>query len=60
MYIKQLSFLVVIIASLVATVGAARADQADDVYAVAARHYSSGRWELAAEELKRVLDDFPD
>src|SRR5690606_8459403 len=38
----------------------ARADEGDDQYAVAAAHYSGGRWKLAAEEFQTLVDDFPE
>jgi TolA-binding protein len=34
------------------------AGAADDQYAVAARHYERGRWELAAQEFKSFLRDY--
>jgi TolA-binding protein len=35
------------------------ADPADDQFAIGARHYSRARWELAVEEFKTYLDQFP-
>jgi len=37
-----------------------RGDEADDQYAVAARHYEAARWELAIDELTSFLTAFPD
>ena len=37
----------------------ARADEADDQYAVAAGHYAQGRWKFAAEEFETFLARFP-
>jgi cellulose synthase operon protein C len=36
------------------------ADTAEDQYAVAARHYSAARWELAVEEFRAFLGSYPD
>ena len=36
------------------------ADSAEDQYAVAAAHYSAGRWELAVDEFTTFLNSFPD
>jgi TolA-binding protein len=36
------------------------AGAADDQYAVAARHYSRARWELAVDEFTTFLDQYPD
>ncbi|NQU24695.1 MAG: hypothetical protein HQ567_25720, partial [Candidatus Nealsonbacteria bacterium] len=38
---------------------AARADEADDQYAIAAGHYGQGRWKMAVEEFRKFLDGFP-
>jgi TolA-binding protein len=38
----------------------ARAGPAEDQYAVAAGHYNQKRWQLAAEEFRRFLADYPD
>ena len=40
--------------------GPAWAGPADDQYAVAAAHYSHGRWQLAAAEFRVYLDQFAD
>jgi TolA-binding protein len=47
--------------TLIATVwtGAARADEADDRYTVAAAHYDQGRWKLAVEEFQGLLTAYP-
>lgn len=49
--------LVVLIAGKVAT---ARADEADDQYAVAAGHYAAQRWALAVDEFQTLLKEHPD
>ena len=38
---------------------AARADEADDRYAIAAGHYGQERWKMAVEEFRTFLDAFP-
>lgn len=38
----------------------ARADEADDRYAVAAGHYAQQRWKFAAEEFRTFLKEYPD
>ncbi len=40
-------------------VSRARADDADDQFAVAAGHYKHSRWKLAATEFTAFLDDYP-
>jgi TolA-binding protein len=37
----------------------ARADEADDRYAVAAGHYARKRWQFAAEEFRTFVDQYP-
>jgi TolA-binding protein len=51
------SLLAFVMVALVAGAHAARAEPADDQYAVAAGHYAQGRWELAVEEFERFLKD---
>jgi TolA-binding protein len=41
------------------TAGGARADDADDRYAVAAGHYDQARWRLAVEEFEGFLAAYP-
>ncbi|HTQ38607.1 MAG TPA: tetratricopeptide repeat protein [Pirellulales bacterium] len=36
------------------------ANEADDLFDVAAGHYSSKHWDLAAEEFRQFLSDYPD
>ena len=48
---------VVLIAGRSAT---ARADEADDQYAVAAGHYAAQRWALAVDEFQALLKEHPD
>ena len=38
----------------------ARANEADDLFAVATDHYSAKRWDLAVEELRKFLREYPD
>ncbi len=38
----------------------ARADSAEDQYAVAAGHYSAERWEMAVDEFRALIKDHPD
>ena len=51
-------FLIFLIAAMPAR-SIARADQADDQYAVAAGHYQAKRWKLAAEEFLDFVKKYP-
>lgn len=54
---------IVVLAALVApAIGArlARADEADDRFAVAAEHYRAERWRLAADEFSALVANHPD
>ena len=42
------------------TATAATAETADDVYAAAVKHYSDGRWQSAADEFTRFLQQYPE
>jgi len=55
--VSRLLSAVVLASAFVA--GAARANQADDQYAVAAGHYAARRWELAASEFGAFLGGHP-
>jgi len=39
---------------------AARADEADDQYTVAAGHYAAQRWAMSVDEFRKLLHDHPD
>ena len=52
------SLFAVIALALAIVAPAARAEPADDQYAVAAGHYAQGRWQLAVDEFSRFLKDF--
>jgi cellulose synthase operon protein C len=51
-------FLILMICCAVAP--AARADQADDQFAVAAGHYTAKRWQLAIDEFRTFLREYPE
>jgi len=38
----------------------AKANEADDQFAVAADHYSAKRWDLAVEDFRKFIQDYPD
>lgn len=51
------------IAFLLLALGAVRsapADEGDDQFAIAARHYQHARWQQAADEFRTLLSHFPD
>ena len=52
--------LVVTLAVGAAIATAARADQADDQFAVAAGHYDRQQWKLAVEQFQTFLQKYPD
>ncbi|MBX9791515.1 MAG: tetratricopeptide repeat protein [Pirellulales bacterium] len=52
------SLFAVVTVALAIVAQAARAEPADDQYAVAAGHYAQGRWQLAVDEFSRFLKDF--
>ncbi len=45
--------------AVLSTVSPARADDADDRFAVATGHYAARRWKLAVEEFQTFLDKYP-
>ena len=55
----SVSVALVVALAAVLTARSLRADPADDQYAVAAGLYSREDWDLAAEEFKAFLDDYP-
>ena len=52
-------FLAVVAAATVSLTARSLAGEADDQYAVAAAHYDQGRWQLAVEEFRAFLRDYP-
>jgi len=58
--IPRASFVVLVAVLAGPWFSVALASPADDQYAVAAGHYARQRWDLAAEEFQRFLDDHPE
>jgi len=52
--------MIALLALLGGLVRPARADEADEQYAVAAGHYAVKRWKLAADEFRTFLSEYPD
>jgi len=46
--------------ALAVSLPTARAGTADDQFAVAATHYAKSRWQLAEEEFRKFVDQFPE
>ena len=57
--IRQILVLVFVAAAAVVAERAARADQSDDQFAVAAGQYDRYQWKLAVEEFRTFLDKYP-
>lgn len=60
MSLHRESCLAVLLLAVASAAAPTRADEADDRYAVAAGHYSQGRWELAVTEFQTFLQRHPD
>ena len=60
MYATHISFRPLPILLAVSFAVPALAGPAEDQYAVASEHYSQHRWQLATEEFRTFIDEFPD
>jgi cellulose synthase operon protein C len=58
-HIRQFGALL-LLASWLGPAMLAAADQAEDLYAVAAGHYAARRWDLAVEQFTAFANDYPD
>ncbi len=60
MYTTHTFRCLVVFVLVAAGIRTAWAEPADDQYTVAAGHYSQGRWQLAVDEFRALLQQFPD
>jgi TolA-binding protein len=57
---RNLIAAIVLCALTAATPSVVHADLGDDQFTVAAGHYSTQRWQLAADEFQKLISDYPD